>query len=222
MSRALSRRPCPQRARSALARAGVALAATLLAVTAVAENPRVALATPLGDIWFEIYLDRAPATAANFLAYVDQGRFEGATFYRVVHMGNQPGNDVKIEVVQWGLSFDDDHPRRLPPVRHETTEETGVRHLDGVLSMARNEPGTASSELFICIGDQPELDFGGRRNPDGQGFAAFGRVVRGMDVVRRIQGLPEEGQMLLEPVLITRVSRLESPRSRSQRPPGAP
>ncbi len=79
---------------------------------------------------------------------------------------------------------------------------TGLKHLDGTLSMARNEPGTASSEFFICVGDQPELDYGGRRNPDGQGFAAFGRVVRGMDVVRKIQHLPEKKQMLVHPVKI--------------------
>jgi len=175
---------------------------------AAAAHPHVVLVTELGEIEVVVDTDRAPRTAANFLAYVDQGRFAGASFYRVVRLDNQPHNDVKIEVIQGGLSIDGDHPAALPPIAHETTEQTGLRHLDGVLSMARDAPGTASSEFFICIGDQPELDFGGRRNPDGQGFAAFGRVVRGMDVVRQIQRQKDDGQMLLHPVAITAVERV--------------
>lgn len=97
----------------------------------------------------------------------------------------------------------------MPPIKHETTAETGILHGDGVISMARAEPGTASSEFFICIGDQPELDYGGMRNPDGQGFAAFGKVIEGMDVVRKIQSLKDEGQMLKEKVDITSVIKLE-------------
>jgi peptidyl-prolyl cis-trans isomerase A (cyclophilin A) len=110
-------------------------------------------------------------------------------------MDNQPGNDIKIEVIQGGLG-DDPRGLGLPPIAHETTEQTGIKHLDGTVSMARAGPGTASSEIFICIGDQPELDFGGQRNPDGQGFAAFGRVKSGMDVVRKIQAQHAECQML--------------------------
>lgn len=185
------------------------LAVALPAAAAEPDPPRVRLVTTEGAIVVELYPDEAPATVANFLAYVDRGRFEGATFYRVVTPRNQPGHPVPIEVIQGGLSMEDDHPNRLPPIRHETTEETGIRHEDGVLSMARDEPGTASSEIFITVGPQPELDFGGRRNPDGQGFAAFGRVVEGMDVVRRIQRLPEKDQMLLEPVPLIRVERVE-------------
>lgn len=171
--------------------------------------PRVALQTPEGRIVVELAPQAAPVTAANFLRYVDEDRFAGASFYRVVTPGNQPDSPVKIEVIQGGLGFADDLPGRLPPIEHETTEQTGLRHLDGTLSMARNEPGSASSEFFLCVGDQPELDFGGQRNPDGQGFAAFGRVVEGMDVVRRIQRLPETGQMLDEPVPIERVRRVD-------------
>lgn len=159
------------------------------------ERATVVLETELGNIELEIYEDAAPITAGNFLEYVREGRFRGATFYRTVTMDNQPDNDIKIEVIQGGLG-DDPLGQGLPPIEHETTEQTGLHHLDGTLSMARAEPGTASSEIFICIGDQPELDFGGRRNPDGQGFAAFGRVVRGMDVVRRIQVQSAKGQML--------------------------
>jgi peptidyl-prolyl cis-trans isomerase A (cyclophilin A) len=176
---------------------------------ASAQPPRVRLETDLGPIVLEVYPDRAPVSAANFLRYADEGRFDGASFYRVVTPDNQPDNPVEIEVIQGGLGFADHHPQRLPPIRHETTAEIGFAHRDGTVSMARLEPGTASSEFFICIGDQPELDFGGRRNPDGQGFAAFGRVVEGMEVVRRIQRLPAEGQMLAEPVTIGRAVRAE-------------
>ena len=162
-------------------------------------NPRVLIETELGDIQVEVYEEAAPVTASNFLRYVDEGRFAGAHFYRVVTMANQPDDSIKIEVIQGGLGFEESESR-LPPIPHETTTVTGVLHTDGTLSMARNAPGTAASEFFICIGDQPALDFGGRRNPDGQGFAAFGRVVEGMDVVRAIQSRPADGQMLLEVV----------------------
>lgn len=171
-------------------------------------DPLVVMETELGQITVEVYLEAAPVTASNFLRYVDEGRFEAATFYRVVRLDNQPDNDVKIEVIQGGPDRAG-RQRRLPSIEHETTGKTGIRHLDGVISMARNEPGSASSEFFICVGDQPELDFGGRRNPDGQGFAAFGSVVSGMDVVKKIQQLePGGGQYLEKPVAITSIARL--------------
>jgi cyclophilin family peptidyl-prolyl cis-trans isomerase len=169
--------------------------------------PRVAIRTELGDIVLEIYPDQAPLTSANFLKYVDQGLFQGGSFYRVVRRDNQPGAQVLIEVIQGGLPRVD-NPKSLPPIEHETTQATGLLHKDGVLSMARSQPGTAGSEFFICIGDQPELDFGGKRNPDLQGFAAFGRVVEGMDVVRAIQGQPADGQMLVKPVGFISVERV--------------
>ncbi|MGD9344843.1 MAG: peptidylprolyl isomerase [Candidatus Aminicenantes bacterium] len=172
------------------------------------ENPRVWIQTELGDIKVEIYSSKAPITASNFLKYVDDKLFDGATFYRVVTMDNQPNNDVKIEVIQGGLGFGESE-KRFPPIEHETTEMTGIKHKDGVISMARNEPGSASSEIFICINDQPELDFGGRRNPDGQGFAAFGKVIEGMEVVRKIQVQPAEGQMLNPKIKILSISRTE-------------
>lgn len=171
-----------------------------------AENPKVLIQTELGDIVVEIYLKEAPITAANFMAYVDQRLFDGTTFYRVVTMDNQPDNDIKIEVIQGGLDADEE-AKRLPPIKHETTEKTGILHKDRVLSMARWEPGTASSEFFICVGDQPELDFGGRRNPDGQGFSAFGKVIQGMDVVRKIHRQPALGQILEPKIKIHKVKR---------------
>jgi len=163
--------------------------------------PKVVIQTTLGDILVEVDTKNAPVTATNFLTHVKDGDYQDAVFYRVVRMDNQPNNDVKIEVIQGGL-FEDSRIEKIKPIGHETTEQTGLHHLDGTISMARSEPGTASIEFFICIGDQPELDFGGKRNPDGQGFAAFGQVVKGMDVVRKIQQEKDKGQYLVSPVKI--------------------
>ncbi|MGD8539507.1 MAG: peptidylprolyl isomerase [Candidatus Aminicenantes bacterium] len=172
------------------------------------ENPKVLIKTELGDIKVEIYINEAPITASNFLKYVDEKLFDRGSFYRIVTMDNQPNNDVKIEVIQGGLGFGESE-KRFPPIEHETTDKTGIKHRDGVISMARNNPGSASSEIFICINDQPELDFGGKRNPDGQGFAAFGKVIAGMDVVRKIQQHPAEGQMLNPKIMIHSIFRVE-------------
>lgn len=169
--------------------------------------PRVEIQTSMGNIILEIDTKQAPVTAKNFLDHVEKGTFKTAVFYRTVRPDNQPINAIKIEVIQGGL-FSDAEIEKHPGIRHETTQETGLKHLDGTISMARNEPGTASTEFFICIGNQPELDFGGRRNPDGQGFAAFGKVVKGMDVVRKIQQLPDENQYLKEPVEVLSAKRI--------------
>lgn len=169
-------------------------------------NPRVIINSELGNILLELFLEKAPITTQNFLRYLDEDRYGGAVFYRSVHLNNQPNNIVKIEVIQGGLK-NDDHPDCLPTIRHETTAKTGILHRDGVISMARNEPGTASSEFFICIGDQPELDFGGKRNPDGQGFAAFGKVIEGMAVVRQIQNQPDQEQYLSADIRILGINR---------------
>lgn len=170
--------------------------------------PQVKMKTELGDIIIEIDTINAPITAENFLKYVDDKIFNSAFFYRVVRMDNQPNNEIKIEVIQGGLGFDES-PLSLSPIEHETTDKTGILHKDGVISMARMEPGTASSEIFICVGDQPELDFSGKRNPDGQGFAAFGKVIKGMEVVREIQSKPDKDQMLVAPVNIIEVVRIK-------------
>jgi len=172
------------------------------------ENPHVMIKTELGEIAIEIYEKEAPFTAANFLKYVDEGRYEDGCFYRVVTMDNQPNNDIKIEVIQGGLS-EETRGNMLSPIEHETTEKTGILHKNGVISMARSKPGSASSEFFICVGDQPELDFKGKRNPDGQGFSAFGKVVKGMDVVRKIHKQPTEGQMLNPQIKILGISRVK-------------
>jgi len=170
------------------------------------QLPKTIFKTSLGVIVCEIDTVHAPATALNFLNHVKNRTFENALFYRVVRPNNQPKSKVKIEVIQGGL-YDDKLIEKYPPIIHETTQQTGLKHTNGALSMARNEPGTASTEFFICVGDQPSLDFGGMRNIDGQGFAVFGRVISGMEVVRKIQQLKDTSQYLVEPVKI----KIEAP-----------
>ncbi len=173
------------------------------------HNPQVLISTQLGDIEAELFVDKAPVTAGNFLKYVDSGKYNNglASFYRVVRLDNQPDKKIKIEVVQGGFYEDSLIEKyQFTPITHETTKETGVLHKDGVLSMARIEPGTASSEFFICIGDQPALDYDGERNPDKQGFAAFGKVVKGMDIVRKIQQQKDSEQYLVNPVKIISIT----------------
>ena len=187
----------------------LALLASLAAAPVAAQLPLVRITTTLGDIDVESDTVRAPATAANFLRYVDGGMYAGGRFHRTVTTSpdNQPGKTVKIDVIQAGL--DSARFRDFDPIPLERTSSTGLRHVDGAISMARDGPDTATSDFFICVGAQPELDFEGGRNPDGQGFAAFGKVVRGMDVVRRIHASRAEGQSLVPPVRIERVRRLE-------------
>jgi peptidyl-prolyl cis-trans isomerase A (cyclophilin A) len=155
----------------------------------------------------EVDTVRAPLTSRNFLRYVDQGSYRGGRFHRTVRPDNQPGNPVRIEVIQGGL--DPLRAKDFPPIGLERTTETGLSHRDGTISMARGGPDTATSDFFICIGDQPALDFGGKRNPDGQGFAAFGRVVRGMDVARQIQTARARGQRLTPPIEIVDITRAQ-------------
>ena len=183
------------------------LAAGTPAATQETPTVRVRIDTAYGAIDVEIDTARAPRTSANFLRYVDDGYYDGGQFHRTVTMDNQPDNDVRIEVIQASI----DASRReaqYPPIALERTTVSGLRHIDGAISMARSGPDTATSSFFICVGDQPSLDFGGDRNPDGQGFAAFGRVVAGMEIVRTIQHQPAEGQQLTPRVRIDRVSRL--------------
>ena len=170
--------------------------------------PHVLLRTEKGDIEVEVDSAHAPNTAANFLRYVDGGRYQGGRFHRTVTMDNQPSNNVKIEVIQGGMDSARAVTEAFPPIPLERTTVTTLKHRDGTISMARGKPDTASESFFFCIGDQPELDFGGKRNPDGQGFAAFGRVVRGMDVVRAIQRSPADGQRLTPFVKILEGKRL--------------
>ena len=171
-----------------------------------ADPVRVVVETEMGAFELEVDVDRAPVTAANFLGYVDGGFYDGGTFFRTVHADNQPEDSIRIAVVQ-GRRNPDAAAESFPPIPLERTSETGILHQDGAVSMARGGPDTATNSFFICIGDQPSLDFGGMRNPDGQGFGAFGRVMAGMDVVRAIHQAPYEAQQLTPPVRILRVYR---------------
>lgn len=168
----------------------------------------VVMETEKGDIEIELDPGAAPKTVANFLKYVDGKFYDGGVFHRTVTLKNQPDNKIKIEVIQGGVNpakAKDD----FPAIPLERTKETKFAHRDGTISMARDGPDTATSDFFICIGDQPELDFGGKRNPDGQGFAAFGRVVKGMKIVKEIQTAPAKEQKLDPPIKIKKVKRKE-------------
>src|SRR5579885_1741380 len=162
------------------------------------KNPKVRIETTVGSIIVELDAKRAPNTTANFLRYVDDGRYTGGRFHRTVTMANQPDKKIKIEVIQGGVNpqFAD---KDYPPIALERTSVTGLHHLDGTISMARDGADTATSDFFICINNQPELDYGGKRNPDGQGFAAFGHVTKGMDVVKKIQMSPAGPDQELTP-----------------------
>jgi peptidyl-prolyl cis-trans isomerase A (cyclophilin A) len=184
------------------------LVLSALALSASADEKdkiRVVIHTDKGNVEVDLYPDKAPGTVANFLKYVDAKFYDGGVFHRTVTPDNQPDNKVKIEVIQAG------NPAKMKdefaPIKLERTRDTKLKHTDGVISMARDGPDTAMADFFICIGDQPELDFGGKRNPDGQGFAAFGRVVKGVDIVKKIQAAPAKGQTLDPPVKITKITR---------------
>ncbi|HKB02985.1 MAG TPA: peptidylprolyl isomerase [Gemmataceae bacterium] len=187
--------------------AGVAVLALAAGASADEKPVRVRIETDLGDIEVELDPARAPNTVANFLRYVDGKIYDGGRFHRTVTPDNQPDNKVKIEVIQADINPAKEKDE-FPAIKLERTKDTKLSHKDGTISMARDGPDTATSDFFLCIGDQPELDFGGKRNPDGQGFAAFGRVVKGMDVVRKIQKSPAAGQALKPLVGIKKVSRL--------------
>jgi peptidyl-prolyl cis-trans isomerase A (cyclophilin A) len=193
-------------------------AASLMAAAPYAQSTpvRVLVQTELGDIVVEVDQVKAPNTAANFLKYVDAGHYNGGVWHRTVKLDNQPESTVKIEVIQAGVN-PEFAKSGFPPIALERTSVTGLRHKDGAISMARGMPDSATSGWFICIDDQPSLDFGGARNPDGQGFAAFGRVVKGMDVVRKIQMAPSSAdrktnaaaQRLTPPIKIIKAARVQ-------------
>jgi len=179
---------------------------------AVSTNPKVVLSTAQGDITVELFVDKAPITAKNFLKYVDKKLYDGATFYRASKPPGQAANDYGT--VQGGLQ--NDPAKVLPPIAHESTLKTGILHKDGVISMGRHAPGTAQADWFICVGDMSYLD-ADPKDPKNPGFAAFGHVVSGMDVVQKILGLPTDpnrgvgamkGEMLVKPVKIVSVRRV--------------
>jgi len=172
---------------------------------------RVALKTKEGTIVLDLNQEKAPITAGNFLRYIDQKRYDGATFYRA----SRPPNVTDYGVIQGGLQ---NNPAKiLKPIAHEPTSKTGLKHIDGTISMGRNAPGTATSDFFICLGDSAYLDADPKAPGDNLGFAAFGQVVQGMDVVKKILVLPTsptkgvgvmKGQMLEPPVPIFTARRV--------------
>ena len=182
--------------------------AVCIAMPAAAQAKLVPIVieTSMGNIEIDLDSARAPITVTNFLKYVDAKTFDGGNFYRVVRMDNQPNDSIRIQVIQGGISREKRGERR-PAIPLERTSVTGLKHVDGTISMARSGPDTGTTEFSIMVGDQPELDFGGKRNPDGQGFAAFGRVTKGFDVIRKIQSMPATGQNLVERVPIVRIVR---------------
>jgi cyclophilin family peptidyl-prolyl cis-trans isomerase len=173
----------------------------------ITDAPRVQIDTPRGSLTVELDAVRAPITTKNFLRYVLEGFYSDGEFFRKVTADNQPDDTVRIAVIQGGADPEREG-EEYPPIALERTRDTGLRHLDGTVSMARLGPDTAVHSFFICVGDQPELDFGGKRNPDGQGFAAFGRVVEGMELVRAIHSSPADGQQLDPPIPIQRAVRV--------------
>lgn len=187
---------------------GTAAAQTAPPAAPQPATVRVVLTTSEGPIVLELEKDRAPATTANFLRYVDTKRFDGTTFYRAMKLTPELG------LIQGGLRND---PRKLfPPVVHEPTTQTGLSNTDGVISMARDKPNSATADFFIAIGDLSSLDAKPGQPGDNLGFAAFGHVVEGMEVVRRIGGAPTsptegegvmKGQMLAPTIRIVTARR---------------
>lgn len=179
--------------------------AIALSIAALGQSPiHCIIKTSVGNIAIELYPDKAPVTVANFMRYVDQDLYKGSSFFRVCTPVNEADRKVKIQVIQGGNVPDS---LSLDSIAIETTRQTGLLHKNGTLSMARGGVNSATSEFFVCIGNQPALDYGGTRNPDGQGFAAFGKVTAGMDVVKIIQSQKDKGQYLIKPIEIYTIRR---------------
>jgi peptidyl-prolyl cis-trans isomerase A (cyclophilin A) len=171
-------------------------------------TPHVLIRTAAGDIEVELYPRQAPRTAGAFLSYVDSGFYKNASFYRVLNEDNQVTGAAVSNLIQGGIwKTNHDKAVSVPGVPHEPTSVTHILHTSGVISLARDKPGSGTTEFFICVGDQPGFDYGGENNPDGQGYAAFGKVVRGMDVVRAIYQRPENNQRFTPSIPIYNISR---------------
>ena len=192
-----------------------ALEFAVMGIVGKAATVKVLVDTELGEIELEIYAGRAPLTAANFLKYVNDKHFNGGSFVRTLTPENQRTAETPIEIIQAVVVAKDKDA--FPAIALERTSFTELKHLDGTVSMARGEPDSATSSFFICIGDQPALDFGGSRHPDGQGFAAFGKVIRGMDIVRKIHMSRAQGEELKPPIRILGIAESKSLPSASSR-----
>ena len=173
------------------------------------KDPHVLIETNFGDIEVEVYPDKAPKSVAAFLSYVDSGFYRKSSFYRVLKEENQPSASFKSELIQGGI-WQTNYKKgvSLPGIPHEPTNKTGILHKNGTISLARTTQGTASSEFFICVGDEPAYDYGGDANPDRQGFAAFGKVFKGMDIVRKIHQQPDNEESFYPPIVISDIKRV--------------
>lgn len=174
----------------------------------VYDNPHIEIQTEYGDIEAELYPSKAPQTVVAFLKNVNNKVYDKATFYRVLK-NEDLAEQYNSGLIQGGIY--DANPKlenTLPAIVHESPKQTGLSHTSGTLSMARTEPGTARSEFFICIGDQTQFDSSRSTNPDGLGYAAFGRVVKGMKIVRKIQALENNGDKILYPAIIKKIIQL--------------
>jgi peptidyl-prolyl cis-trans isomerase A (cyclophilin A) len=173
------------------------------------KNPHIEIQTSKGDIEVELYPDQAPKSVQAFLSYVKAGYYKNSSFYRVLNDDNQPSNAPKAELIQGGMYKSNPKVHdTLAGIPHETTQQTHIQHKAGVISLARLAPGTATSEFFICLADQPGFDYGGENNPDKQGYAAFGKVVKGMDIVQKIYNQAESDQSFDPPVPIYNIVQL--------------
>jgi peptidyl-prolyl cis-trans isomerase A (cyclophilin A) len=172
----------------------------------VSEKPRITFQTEMGEIEAELYTGQAPHAVTNLLRYLRDGYFRNGQFFRALTSENQPPNSPLMQAVE--LRADPQKAGELfPPIPAETTN--CLKHLDGTLTISRERGEAVQDHFFICIGDQLDLDAGGKRNPDGKIFTPFGRVTRNMDLVRKIQALPAEKQTLTPPLRIQGAYRLE-------------
>ncbi len=172
------------------------------------KNPHIIIETTFGNIELELYQNKAPKTVSSFLSYIDSGYFDHCSFYRVLNDDNQPSNAPKTELIQGGIwKTKNKLATRLKGIEHESTKQTGILHKNGTISLARLAPGTASTEFFICVGDQLGLDYGGENVEDHQGYAAFGHVVKGMEVVKKIYTQNDDGQYFDPPIIIINIER---------------
>lgn len=172
------------------------------------KNPHILIISQYGDIEVELFPDQAPKTVAAFLSYIDSGFYNKTSFYRVLK-ADEFTNPANTGIIQGGIwQTNPGRKASIAGIEHETTQQTGLSHLSGTISLARTTPGSANTEFFICIGDQSPLDAGRRGTEDGQGYAAFGKVFEGMDIVRKIQAQASHGDQFDKPVEIRKITKL--------------
>jgi peptidyl-prolyl cis-trans isomerase A (cyclophilin A) len=186
----------------------IILLSFLISCRAKYDNPHIVIHSNYGDIEVELFPKQAPKTVATFLSYVDSGFYDNSSFYRVLLTEGLTDND-NLGIIQGGIwQTNPQRLLRMPGIAHESTKQTGLSHTDGTISLARTTIGTANTEFFICIGDQTQFDYGNNMLADGQGFAAFGRVIKGMSIVRKIQTQPSSGENFTGKILISSIEKL--------------